>query len=132
VTKLIVDSSVWIDFFRGKLKPEIRQYIVEFIQIPAVSITDIIRHELLIGAPTLKSYQQLSDLLSPLECLRIREEELFEFDKFAWNLKRKGVDGKYKDLSIAFLSASRKIPLLSFDRYFDKLSALKIIETVHP
>jgi predicted nucleic acid-binding protein len=95
-----------------------------------VVITDIIRHEILVGTNNRREFQNMEESLSPLECLRIRDEDIPSFDQFSWSLHRKGLKGKYTDLSIAFLSAHHQIPLLSFDGYFKLLSRRGVIKTI--
>lgn len=126
----IVDTSVWIDFFRGTLSPALYGYLSEHITLRLAAITDVIRHELLVGTGTKKAYAELQRLLSPLECLRIAEGDAPLFDEFAWDLRHRGFKGKYTDAAIAFLCHHRRIPLLTFDRYFTLLERKGIIRCV--
>lgn len=126
----IVDTSVWIDFFRGKLKPVVLNLLSEAIPLRTAGITDIIRHEILIGAAGKPERQQLRGLFSPLPCLRIRDDQLEEFEDFAWNLRHHGLIGKYTDVAIAFICHYHKIPILSFDKFFSHLARKNLIVVV--
>lgn len=130
VNKFIVDTSVWIDFFRGSLGPVVRENLIEGIRLNLAVMTDIIRHEIRVGARDKRSFQDLSRILSPLDCLRIADGELHEFDHFAWGLYQKGIPGKYTDASIAFLAHKNKVPILSFDRYFHLLARKGLIQVI--
>ncbi len=130
MVKFIVDTSVWIDFFRGKLSCETLEFLTIGIQDNLAIITDIIRHEILLGAKNKRHYRELSENISSLECFRIQDADCDEFDKFAWGLSQKGLLGKYTDASIAFLASKNHFPVLSFDKYFKKLSEKKIIRTI--
>ena len=81
-------------------------------------ITDIIKHELIVGTNSEKEYKKLKELLSPLEILRLTDDKTEDFDTFSWVLRRKGFTGKYTDLNIAYLSKVYDYPVLSFDHYF--------------
>jgi predicted nucleic acid-binding protein len=130
VVSCIIDTSVWIDFFRGKLKSGTLNFLSEMIPLRMTGITDIIRHEILVGAASKPERQQLRGLLSPLPCLRIQEDRLEEFDDFAWNLRNHGLMGKYTDVAIAFVCHSNKLPLLSFDNFFTHLARKNLIKTI--
>lgn len=118
--KFIADTSVWIDFFRNKL-PKNSEF-VQGLDNEEVVVTDVIVHEIVVGAPTEKSYHQLSNLLSSLTQLKIKDEELPDFNRFAWKLHRHGLKGKYTDLTIAYLAHLYSYPVASFDGYFKKLA----------
>ncbi len=126
----IIDTSVWIDFFRGKLKPNALAFLSEMIPMRTAGITDIIRHEILVGASNKPERQQLRGLLSPLPCLRIQDDQLEEFDDFAWNLRHHGLMGKYTDVAIAFIGHSHKLPILSFDKFFTHMAQKNLIKIV--
>lgn len=130
MAKILVDTSVWIDFFRDRIKAPLGEHLSEAILRQRVAITDIIRHELLIGTQDQKSFKRMQDLLSPLECLRIAEEDLSAFDRFAWKLKQCGLQGKYTDATIAYLAQSTAYPILAFDKYFQELARQKIIKVI--
>jgi predicted nucleic acid-binding protein len=130
VVSCIVDTSVWIDFFRGKLKPSTLNFLSETIPLRTAGITDIIRHEILVGASNKPERQQLRGLLSPLPCLRIQDDELEEFDDFAWNLRHHGLMGKYTDVAIAFVCHQHKLPILSSDKFFSHLANKNLIKTI--
>lgn len=128
----IIDTSVWIDFFRGRLKPAVLGFLSEVIPLRTAGITDIIRHEILVGASGKPERQQLRGLLSPLPCLRIQDDQLEAFDDFAWNLRAHGLMGKYTDVSIAFVCHHHKIPILSFDKFFSHLARKGLIKLQPP
>lgn len=129
--RFIVDTSVWIDYFRGALRPYVFENLAEGIRLGLAAVTDVIRHEILVGARSERDFRNLLRLLSPLDCLTIGETELSDFDRFGWELRRRGLKGTYTDLSIAFLCQRRDLPLLSFDSYFralEKKGILKLIQ----
>lgn len=130
MTKFIVDTSVWIDFFNSRLPETLLDNLKAGLENEQVCLTDIILHELLIGCRNRKQYQQLKDLLSPLEVLRIKDDQLDAFNLFAWTVKQNGLLGKFTDISIAYLSHLHHYPILSLDTYFAKLAEKKLISTI--
>lgn len=130
VGKFIVDTSVWIDFFRGHLRSYVHARLFEGIKLRVAAITDIIRHEILVGAKNKKQFKELRNLLSPLDCIRLADKELSQFDEFAWNLKKDGFKGKYTDAAIAFICFKNRYPLFTFDRYFKLLARKGILRLI--
>lgn len=129
--KYIVDSSIWIDFFSDHLPITSICNLNNALEVRQVVITDIILHELLVGTKSHKEYKALEILLSPIDKLRIPEEQLQTFNEFGWDLARKGLLGKYTDLTIAFLSQANDYPVISLDHYFATLAQHKIIKTIN-
>ena len=132
IPRVLIDTSVWIDFFHGKLLSLHREALIALLDAEEVIITDIIRHEILVGASTDKDFAQLSRLLDPIETHTIADGEKTKFNRFGFELRQKGLLGRYTDLSIAFIAKERNVPIYSFDRYFNKLSSAKIIQSFEP
>ncbi len=128
--KIIVDTSVWVDFLHRRLTLATATFLNKKIVEESVGLTDVIRHELLVGATSSKDYDFLKRLLRPIEVFHIAPEDFPEFDEFGWNLWRIGLGGKYTDTSIAFLCHRHRLPLLSFDGYFRKLGKKGILKTI--
>ncbi|MBI2339068.1 MAG: PIN domain-containing protein [Deltaproteobacteria bacterium] len=128
--KFIVDSSIWIDFFKGRLPDAVAAGLAAGLKNDQAVVTDIIVHELLVGAGSKKHYQELKNLFSALPLIRIEVHALEDFNLFGWNLARKGLLGKYTDLTIAYLSHLHHYPLLSLDGYFQRLGERGIIQVI--
>jgi predicted nucleic acid-binding protein len=125
--QVIVDTSVWIDFFRGSLNAKHKDAFVLLLEAEEVIITDVIKHELLVGAKVQKEFFFLQDCLSALEEFSIEAASKSDFNQFGFDLKTRGLLGKYTDLSIAFLAKIHEVPVYSFDKYFDKLAKANVI-----
>lgn len=130
--KYIVDTSVWIDFFKGQLPSTLIDFIEQALPLSGIVITDIIYHEILVGALNKKEYSFLKEHFSLVERLDILHSEWDDFCEFSWGLYRKGLPGKYNDMAIAFLSHSHACPIISRDKYFFKLSQKKILRAYSP
>lgn len=127
IQKTIVDTSIWIDYFLDHLPTKLTEQLSELIEYECVVLTDIIYFEILIGAKTKTESLKIKDLLSPFLILSIEKDELDSFIQFGQDLRKKGLLGKYTDLSIAYLAHKHKLPILSLDHYFKKLTQLKIL-----
>ena len=125
--KIIVDSSVWIDFFANALPEATTKTVDQLVLNNIACVTDIILYEMLVGTLSENEYKKTNLLFSSLLHLKIQDTEEYEFNHFSWSLHRTGLPGKYTDASIAFLAQKYDCPVLSFDTYFAKLAKKKII-----
>lgn len=128
--KIIADTSIWIDFFNGKLFEHVRSKFVSSIENNNIGITDIILHELLMGTHSKRQYQELEDMFGAITQFNLSTVSFSEFNQFAWKVHRLGLPGKYTDLNIAFLAHKHKCPILSFDKYFYKLGKKHLIKII--
>ena len=130
VVKIIVDTSIWIDFFKGTLSQIVASHLIEELGNDQVVITDIILHELLVGARSKKEYDNLLKLMEPFPVLRIADSDLPHFNSYSWKVRKKGLSGKYTDLTIAFLAQYFGCAVLSGDAYFKKLAEKDFVEVI--
>lgn len=130
--RAIVDTSVWIDFFLKALPPRKQSAMQSLIETGGVVLTDVIRFELLSGARNDSDFRKLEEMLSPLDMVRINDRLIEKFSGFGYDLNKRGLLGRYTDVSIAFLARCYRLPVFSLDRYFMKLSQHRIVKVVDP
>ena len=72
---ILVDSSVWIDFFRGKASPEV-EWLDKNLGIEGFVVGDLILAEVLRGFKEDRGFREARRLLGRLEQLTLGGEEL--------------------------------------------------------
>lgn len=115
----MVDSSVWIDYFNGKERPEVI-YLDTLLGVKPVVIGDIILTEVLQGFKGDKEYQIAKRLLLELPCCRLSNKLLSvkSADNYR-TLRKKGITvRKTIDTIIATYCIEQNIRLLFTDRDF--------------
>lgn len=130
MAEFVIDTSVWIDYFRARLNPVVEKRVDHGLENDLIILTDIIKHELLVGTTDERQYRNMIDLLSPLPVIRVENSELDKFNHFAWQVRKQGLGGKYTDINIAYLCSTRKLPILSLDGYFRKLAQKNWVKTL--
>lgn len=130
--QLIVDTSIWIDFFNGTLPLSHKDALITFIGAEQVVLTDIIRHELLVGAKNDNDYRRLQQMLSALSELMVSPEQSARLNWFGYELRKQGITSKYTDLTIAFLAKENALSVFSSDHYFLTLARRRIISILNP
>jgi len=116
---IIVDTSVWIDYFNGAINKEADLLDVA-LEREDVAIGDLIFLEILQGFRTDKDYKQAHKTLLELEQYEMFGHSMVE--KCAYNyrsLRKRGITiRKTADVIIATFCIEKQIPLLFTDRDF--------------
>ena len=131
---IMVDSSVWIDYFNGHENPEVK-YLDSILGIKSVVIGDLIITEVLQGFRNDKDYRNAKRLFSSLQVCQLSNEDIAL--KSADNhraLRKQGVTiRKTIDTIIATYCIENKIQLLFSDRDFKpfnkKMGLISAIQT---
>ncbi len=116
---IMVDSSVWIDYFNGKECPEV-VFLDSILGIKPVVIGDNILTEVLQGFKVGKEYKKAKQLLTALPLFQLSNKVLAvkSADNFR-ALRKKGITvRKTIDTIIATYCIEQNIQLLFTDRDF--------------
>ncbi len=119
---VLVDSSVWIDFFNGSVTPQC-DALDALLGRELVLIGDLILTEVLQGFRTDSGYRQARTLLDPLTLYDLggREVALAAADNYRY-LRARGVTiRKTIDVIIASYCLQHDLDLLHSDRDFDAM-----------
>lgn len=125
---VLIDTSVWIDFFRKKDAGLIEK-IAMLLETQRAAYTGIIALELLNGAKGPKELQALHDAFYTMEKIGEKERTYFSAGGIGYELARKGHTLGVVDLLIAQIAIENNIVLMTFDEHFKviaKHSSLKL------
>ncbi len=117
---ILVDSSVWIDFFRGKASPEV-EWLDKNLGIEGFVVGDLILAEVLRGFKEDRGFREARRLLGRLEQLTLGGEELaVEAASNFRRLRARGITVRGTvDVIIATRCLADGLRLLHSDRDFD-------------
>lgn len=116
---IFVDSSVWIDYFNGKITPQ-TNWLDQILGMQLVATGELILTEVLQGFRQDKDYQQAKRLLLSLEYLPMLNQPLAlqSADNFRF-LRQQGITvRKTIDVMIATFCIKQNLPLLYADKDF--------------
>jgi len=117
---ILVDSSVWIDYFNGTETRE-TSLLDQYLTTDTISIGDIILAEVLQGFKTDKDYKQAKELLLELPIYQIMTPNLalVGVDNYR-KLRKKGITvRKSVDNWIATFCIQNQVSLLFSDKDFE-------------
>jgi predicted nucleic acid-binding protein len=122
---VVVDTSVWIDFFRGATTPVVQRFVALVDDDAGIAITDVILTEILQGLRSAADVRRVERRLSPFEMLRL--EQLDDFRRAAAlyrGARRKGLTiRRTLDCLIASVCIREDAALLHADSDFDRLAS---------
>lgn len=129
---ILVDSSVWIDYFNGVICPE-TNLLDGFLGKESILMGDLILSEVLQGFSNDKDFQEAQQLLSLLPFremlghqVAIRSAENYRL------LRMKGITvRKTIDVMIGTFCIFNQLPLLHRDRDFDPMEKWLGLNTVY-
>jgi predicted nucleic acid-binding protein len=126
---VLVDTSVWIDFFRGRPTAEVDRFKA-MLGSEEVLIGDLILAEILQGIHDKEDLIEAETALKAFQVVPLVGEEIARESAFNYRLLRaKGITvRKTIDCLIATWCIRNSFPLLHADRDFRPFAALGLIE----
>ena len=128
---ILVDSSVWINYFNGKTTWQTERLDRMLQQIP-VYMGDLILTEVLQGFRKDHEYRKARDVLSILPCKNIGGYDIaIQSAENYRRLRKKGITvRKTIDIIIGTFCIAENIPLLHDDRDFEPMEEYLSLKTI--
>jgi predicted nucleic acid-binding protein len=125
--RYIVDTSVFIDFFRGKSIPIFENIVLQ----NQVVLSGFVRLELMIGASKTDGLRLERTLAGLVPLYNEHQSQLLmASEKILKSVRSKGITVGTVDLLIAAQSHLTGYPVFSFDKVFAKIASTKLITVV--
>ncbi len=118
---VLVDSSVWIHYFRRRGRREVKEALADALAKGRVVTCWIVKAELLVGTHDEPGFRKLDGLLSSLAEIPIDGEVWREAARLGALLRRKGTTVPLPDLVIAAASSLAGIELWHADTHFQEI-----------
>lgn len=133
---ILVDTTVWIDFFRGRNTTQVQNLERLISENRDICVCGVILTEILQGIREDKDYTAALTSLESFIYLPMRQMTFKKAAEMYRTLRRKGVTIRNAvDCMIAAVAIEHDIPLLHNDRDFIPISkncGLKVIDTDNP
>lgn len=119
--KVLIDTSVWIEFFR-KNEPR-HDVVLKLMEEGRICCTGIVIAELLEGAKSEKEVSVLRDFFHVFEFLTESPEIWREAGQLSFHLRRQGKTVGLADCLIAKVASFHKARIYTLDRHFGTITA---------
>ncbi len=121
---VLVDTSVWIDFFKNKESAEVNLLQRAIADREDIAICGLILTEVLQGIKTNKEYDLVLESFESLSFLEMDKEVYILAANIYRELRKNGITiRKSIDCLIAAVAISHNIPLLHNDKDFEPIVA---------
>jgi len=128
---ILVDTTVWIDFFAGRPRPQAAA-LEQLLQTGEdICICGIVLAEVLQGIRTDSEYTKTKDYFESLVFLPMTHATFLLSSQVYRALRKKGITIRTPlDCMIASVAIEHSVPLLHNDRDFDKIAKHTSLEVV--
>lgn len=129
---LLVDTSVWIDFFAGRDTPQTRFFKDAVRQGVDVALTGVVLAEILQGVPADQEFARLRKDLSFFRMLHPMSEETYVRAAVLYRKgRRRGVTIRsLVDCLVAAIAMEQEAAVLHKDRDYDRIAGYVPLKTV--
>ena len=121
---VLVDSSVWVNYFRQGLSKE-AETLDQLLSLGLVATCDPIKAEIISGAPSMPEFVKLRELLEAILFFKTPSDIWNKIAEQRFLLARKGIQSGLIDLWIANTAKENNALIWTFDKDFS--SIIKII-----
>jgi predicted nucleic acid-binding protein len=117
----LIDTSIWIDFFRGR-KGAIKNRVQDLLDQNRVVTNGIIIAELLVGASGKKETIFVKENLLRLNYLETNRDFYIYCGELGNQLRKAGISAPFTDLVIAAHAKRHNLCIFSQDNHFESIS----------
>jgi predicted nucleic acid-binding protein len=121
MTDVLIDTSVWIDFFRNSTG-KIGDRVAELIRLDRACLTGPVISELLHGVRGKKDAAQLNLLFTTIPYLQIEREDWSMAGKTLLKLRKTGLSIPLTDVLIATVAKRNNMAVFTLDKHFQHLA----------
>ena len=118
----LVDTSVWIDFFRGIAST--KEFLTKQIARDKVFTAGPVLFELLQGIRSSEEREQVKEALLSMNFLEITPEDWEGAALISRELRSKGITIPMTDLLLAQLAKTHDLGIISLDPHFDQIPGI--------
>jgi len=119
---ILVDSSVWISYYRPEGKRRLKEVIKEAISHNLVVTNGLIIVEVLSGISKEQDYIRVKSHFEGFHYLPLTEEDFYEASLLGSSLRRNGLIVPPTDIIIALSAIKNQAMLYHSDRHFELIA----------
>jgi hypothetical protein len=127
--KVLIDTSVWIDYFKGG-NSQLIDKVEVFIKDEAVYVPKVVIAELIQGAKSKKETKIIEELTDAFSIIDQGEETWKRVGVLSHRLKRKGKTCNLIDCYIAIIAKENGCKVFTLDPHFQKIKKEAGIELI--
>jgi predicted nucleic acid-binding protein len=119
----VIDSSLWIDYFRKRTLPSIKAQVDQIVQGTDIAICEPIQFELTRAVPR-KEAQRIREFFATVPILQTPRNLWEESSQLGQKCVEAGFQPPALDLLIAHVCISHDALITTFDAHFEKIASV--------
>jgi len=127
----LIDTSIWIDFFKGELDDELKNQILSYIENDEIYYNGIILSELLIGTKNKKEKKLIQDNFDGFHYLTMTLEDFKQIAKIGNKLLKKGITIPLTDLIIFYHTLNNNLIIITKDKHFKRIFTVEKFQLLY-
>jgi predicted nucleic acid-binding protein len=125
--KILIDTSVWIDYFQNKSSP-ISEEMDRILSEDEVYVPKIVIAELIQGGKSSKEIAVIKDFLEAFHIIDQKEDTWIKAGRLSYDLKKRGKTIHLLDCYIAIIAQEFDCKIFTLNRHFrDIQKALPVL-----
>ena len=122
VSRILIDSSLWIEYYRPDGRPQRRSAVREAVIQDIVTTTAMVAIEVLQGATTPDAFEALRDDFCALHWLDVTRRMAERAARIGFDLHRRGQAVPATNLMIAAAALEHECQLWHLDEHFERIA----------
>jgi len=125
MSKVIVDTSVWIQFFNAPQSKE-KKEIDKLLNDNRVAVVGVIVSELLQGSRSQRDFEKIEDKINALPYMEVSKNTWMEVGRTSFQLRKQGITVPLTDILIAIVARENGCEIYTLDPHFKKIPDVKL------
>ncbi len=127
-SRILVDSSLWIEYYRPDGRPQRRSAVREAVVRDIVTTTAMVAIEVLQGATTPDAFEALRTDFGALHWLDVTRHMAERAARIGFDLHRRGQVVPSTDLMIAAVALEHECQLWHLDEHFERIAKVAALK----
>ena len=123
-THVLVDTSVWIEFFREN--SSVSNNLELLIITDSVEVCGVVLFELLQGIKSEPEKLKIKEILLNLSYVEVNKIIWQKSAEISLNIKKKGFTIPFSDILIGVLAIENNLSVFTLDKHFELISELEL------
>jgi predicted nucleic acid-binding protein len=127
--RILIDTSVWIEYFRNKSSP-IAEKVDRVLDEDEVYVPKIVIAELMQGAKTSREVSIIEDFFDAFHIIDQKEDSWIKAGRLSYSLKKKGKNIHLLDCYIAVIAQEYECKIFTLNRHFTEIQKIVDISLI--
>lgn len=127
--KVLIDTSVWIDYFRNK-NSSIAEHVDEILSNAEVYVPKAVIAELIQGAWSEKEIKVIEEFIDAFHIIDQSEDTWTKAGKLSFTIKRKGTTANLMDCYLSVIAQENNCKIFTLDKHFKDIKKFLKIELI--